>query len=244
VKIEYNIRMYGRTRHKEGVTKMHRRGFTLIELLVVIAIIAILAAILFPVFARAREKARQSSCQSNLKQIGLAAIMYAQDYDEKWPWNHQPTKVNNAWIAWWSVLQPYIKNWNVFTCPSSSINIQYGVNYGKRGCADSVLAGERSWDFWSGNVTDMQQPAETIAFGDWGRGNGHRLCPHWHSGAPSGAWGYPHIQIHNDGTNYTFYDGHVKWMKYESTYAGVNLWLYDHTGNAKPSTGPPAWPWP
>ena len=66
----------------------NKRGFTLIELLVVIAIIAILAAILFPVFAQAREKARQASCQSNLKQIGIAFKMYVQDYDEKWPSNH------------------------------------------------------------------------------------------------------------------------------------------------------------
>jgi len=63
---------------------MKRHGFTLIELLVVIAIIAILAAILFPVFAKAREKARQSSCLSNLKQLGLACLSYAQDYDERW----------------------------------------------------------------------------------------------------------------------------------------------------------------
>jgi len=70
-----------------------RRGFTLIELLVVIAIIAILAAILFPVFARAREKARQASCLSNLKQLGLADLMYAQDYDERYVYHALPAAV-------------------------------------------------------------------------------------------------------------------------------------------------------
>ncbi|NCO34344.1 MAG: hypothetical protein AUJ92_17170 [Armatimonadetes bacterium CG2_30_59_28] len=92
-----------------------RRGFTLIELLVVIAIIAILAAILFPVFARAREKARTASCQSNLKQIGLAQVMYSQDYDET-------IMPNGLTPYYWSdLLQPYIRNRQVFDCPSSSI---------------------------------------------------------------------------------------------------------------------------
>lgn len=110
---------------------MRRQGFTLIELLVVIAIIAILAAILFPVFARAREKARQASCQSNLKQLSLAFLMYAQDYDEKFPAQnlaHYPggpaaypqdaccVERNIAWM----VIQPYTKNTQLLQCPSEN----------------------------------------------------------------------------------------------------------------------------
>ena len=99
---------------------MKRCGFTLIELLVVIAIIAILAAILFPVFARAREKARSASCQSNLKQIILACLMYADDYDEHLPggktWCWEPDAHTNA--QYYMLLQPYIKNWQLFSCPS------------------------------------------------------------------------------------------------------------------------------
>src|SRR5512144_498244 len=83
---------------------LKRRGFTLIELLVVIAIIAILAAILFPVFAQAREKARQISCLSNIKQIGLGVLMYAQDYDETYPFAWGQTG------AWYESVDPYIKN--------------------------------------------------------------------------------------------------------------------------------------
>src|SRR5687768_2974407 len=92
-----------------------KRGFTLIELLVVIAIIAILAAILFPAFARARENARRSSCQSNLKQIALGILQYTQDYDEKMVPQY------NTSNGWWSQLtQPYLKSTQILTCPSMS----------------------------------------------------------------------------------------------------------------------------
>ena len=110
-----------------------KHGFTLIELLVVIAIIAILAAILFPVFAQAREKARQASCQSNLKQIGLAFKMYVQDYDEKWPQSSPITCCSNGrlgsvgqdfgfngWIS--NALRPYTKNQQIYICPSLNQN--------------------------------------------------------------------------------------------------------------------------
>src|SRR5258708_40232072 len=110
---------------------MTRRGFTLIELLVVIAIIAVLAAILFPVFAQAREKARQASCMSNLRQIGLGFAQYVQDYDEKLPdrrdlkrslpggykpWTSWPTSDPRA--AWAAItLQPYITSYDIWACP-------------------------------------------------------------------------------------------------------------------------------
>ena len=92
------------------------RAFTLVELLVVIAIIAILAAILFPVFARARENARRTSCLSNLKQMGLATIQYTQDYDEYLP-QRQHGFATSA-FKWTDELQPYLKSTQVFTCPS------------------------------------------------------------------------------------------------------------------------------
>jgi prepilin-type N-terminal cleavage/methylation domain-containing protein/prepilin-type processing-associated H-X9-DG protein len=113
-----------------------RTGFTLIELLVVIAIIAILAAILFPVFAQAREKARQAGCFSNMKQIGLALQMYQQDYDGTWPlcfvqgaarndpnaWPSPPfsTKYRKDEILWYVWLYAYTKNLRVFNCPSET----------------------------------------------------------------------------------------------------------------------------
>jgi len=111
-----------------------RQGFTLIELLVVIAIIAILAAILFPVFARARDKARQASCLSNLKQIGMALNQYAQDWDEahpgvwfgpvsRQPWS-QPSDAT-TFYKWMDAVYPYVKNEQVFNCPSDGVNKKY-----------------------------------------------------------------------------------------------------------------------
>jgi prepilin-type N-terminal cleavage/methylation domain-containing protein len=118
------------------VTKSHK-GFTLIELLVVIAIIAILAAILFPVFAKAREKARQTSCQSNLKQIGLGFVQYTNDYDEKFP----------AAVNWASAIYPYEKSTNVFHCPddtntanATSSPLSYAVNSNLAGNNQAILS--------------------------------------------------------------------------------------------------------
>jgi prepilin-type N-terminal cleavage/methylation domain-containing protein/prepilin-type processing-associated H-X9-DG protein len=141
-----------------SLTQNARKGFTLIELLVVIAIIAILAAILFPVFAQAREKARATSCLSNVKQIGLGIMMYTQDYDEVYPTFAsyvESARVQNPLDAndrpggttgigrrpmWQWKIYPYLKNWDIYRCPSDAgsptnliakfHNISYGYNYG------------------------------------------------------------------------------------------------------------------
>ena len=98
----------------------HNKGFTLIELLVVIAIIAILAAILFPVFAQAREAARKTSCVSNLRQLNTGVQMYAQDYDEAMPLNFaQDVNTAEYWFTWHDFVQPYLKNWGILICPDS-----------------------------------------------------------------------------------------------------------------------------
>lgn len=161
-----------------------KSAFTLIELLVVIAIIAILAAILFPVFAQAREKARQTSCLSNMKQVGLGLLMYAQDYDENYPradyWaSSSPlnpnatggfaTRINHyKWPAW---VLPYTKNANIFRCPSRTRDVEaWNVNgeYKGDGYAMNLsLSGRPIFpsgenpSFLGGTLAGVQAPADT-----------------------------------------------------------------------------------
>jgi prepilin-type N-terminal cleavage/methylation domain-containing protein/prepilin-type processing-associated H-X9-DG protein len=124
-------------------------GFTLIELLVVIAIIAILAAILFPVFAQAREKARSAACLSNLKQVGMATRMYSQDYDEVLVPNYLYSSTTT--YQWWpDLLQPYVKNRNVFVCPNWSNFEDYATAPGAPKQRETWSYGGNNWHWWPG----------------------------------------------------------------------------------------------
>jgi prepilin-type N-terminal cleavage/methylation domain-containing protein/prepilin-type processing-associated H-X9-DG protein len=189
---------------------MTRRGFTLIELLVVIAIIAILAAILFPVFARAREKARQASCQSNLKQMGIAHMMYAQDYDETLMKMQPCYDGTNGWTygsgRWQDKIQPYVKNTQLQVCPSTNQNPSYGmVRNPCSGCCGN-----------STRLASFDRPSESLFMSDitdCNAPNGRMIGPMYASWSVlSGATtcigpGLPH----NGGANCMYLDGHVKW---------------------------------
>lgn len=205
------------------------KGFTLIELLVVIAIISILAAILFPVFARARENARRASCQSNLKQIALGVLMYAQDYDEKLPSQAQ----SNAVYGWANAMQPYLKSAQIFQCPSEpTAQVANPLSH----------PSDQNWtDYWinasAAGISDAQfvSPALTVLLGD-GDANTHPQSSYGSStryyvtaGAvntitspgyctttlttPVNATTDPGASRHLDGGNYAFADGHIKWAK-------------------------------
>ena len=213
-----------------------RRGFTLIELLVVIAIIAILAAILFPVFARAREKARQTSCLSNLKQIGLGLMMYAQDYDERLPATYQWVSPPAAWplISWRTMTYPYVKNAQLFVCPSDAAP---GADPGDSGTLPAVSYQANPWvmpgirgDF-NGAIGAITAPAETMmvfdtwqastwcADGNWTGGKCSATC---FGGKPAGLRNDGvDISRHNGGFNAALCDGHAKWFK-----AGEADWNY------------------
>ncbi len=135
------------------------KAFTLIELLVVIAIIAILAAILFPVFARARENARRSSCQSNLKQIAIGLMQYTQDYDERYPSGKIGGTGSNRGSGWAGPIIPYIKSGQVFTCPSDTRtpNANPQISYAYNGAFNLPLNG------WNGpNISAFSATSRTV----------------------------------------------------------------------------------
>ncbi len=191
---------------------MRRRGFTLIELLVVIAIIAILAAILFPVFARAREKARQTSCLSNVKQIMLGVMMYAQDYDEVLPIGSNWTTPAGS-IVWDQALEPYVKNQQVFICPSEqrkqhARNLGYGWNWREFG----YISGGALTNNYSTPLANITAPAETILLGDnedadaRDSTSGERYLYRRDNSNPTLL-----PTKHNGGGNMGLCDGHAKW---------------------------------
>ena len=201
---------------------MKRKAFTLIELLVVIAIIAILAAILFPVFAKAREKARQSSCQANLKQIGLALHQYVQDYDQRNPCNDVTNvagvtqSIEIGWDGWVSNgLIPYIKNYQIFQCPSRQNGDFLMPQTGRR-----VSYGYNYLSFYNTAEADISNSAAGISQlfvmydSDWSWNNcgvpstcdiQTRDLQAFNTGNTAGktVW-------HNNKGNYLYADGHVK----------------------------------
>lgn len=187
-----------------------KRGFTLIELLVVIAIIAILAAILFPVFARAREKARQTSCLSNVKEIGLGILMYVQDYDERAMLHGLP----NA-ERWPELVEPYIKNWQIFTCPSRAETGYSGGHDSTVGYAYNYLCSGTPVHY-PHTLSMVKYPSETCIVVDggyyylWYTGYYRSAIP---GSSNYGTNGYSTlIGQHNGGNNMCFYDGHAKWL--------------------------------
>lgn len=218
------------------------KGFTLIELLVVIAIIAILAAILFPVFARARENARRASCMSNLKQVGLGIMQYTQDYDEHLPMYRVPassTDLAARPLGWVDAIQPYVKSIQLFQCPSDSgatTDVPSTAGYS-----------DYAYNLWMGgwgptskssgmSLAQLTQPSVSVLALDYATGAATSYTMGNASpsdGSTAGTCGYYGVaevgcigiaritatdsRRHLDGVNLLFADGHVKWTKAADT---------------------------
>lgn len=242
---------------------MKRQGFTLIELLVVIAIIAILAAILFPVFAQAREKARAITCVSNMKQVGLAMLMYAQDYDETLVW-YSDANCDTGRLLWWEIITPYVKGGErrvdgggprgVFTCPSTTLKgvgcyRGIGVSYPH---VISCPWGPNSTKKGGTALASLQNPASTAMFADSAQ---YADCPfpliycaidygighHCFGGclpSPEPVWNKNSIAFrHNGNANVGFADGHVKPIHEPGPFLDANHpEFYDIWGHPKPTS--------
>jgi len=244
------------------------KGFTLIELLVVIAIIAILAAILFPVFAKAREKARQTACLSNMKQLALAVLMYSSDYDEVFPMR----RLGNSWddpqpvyagpppcdsrsihsaFRLPSIIQPYVRNAGIFVCPSWSTTKTCRANFPQPTCQWSYTGLDGSpmhtaspaqasgdpclvcgrycnpggnqgvFDIYQGaKMSAVPAPANAVMLIEFKIGAGYGSIANGDRTNPLGGHlnltayiNAPNKQVHNEGNNYSFCDGHAKWMR-------------------------------
>ena len=247
--------------------KFTKHGFTLIELLVVIAIIAILAAILFPVFAQAREKARQASCLSNMKQLGTATQLYVDDYDETLPPAYlfdsdlNPAYTDGSYSAypcnnckkprtycnpcdvaenphwtWKDALFPYVKNCNLYYCPSDKQAVGYGINQ------VLIMATDAAGNVVATNVAgarpichalaEISRASEIVLYTATQTSDQRNdTCPYYISGWYETV--YPGVKSlsprHNGGENITFCDGHAKFYKAGSDVIPKTAWEFGRT---------------
>ena len=229
--------------------KSRARAFTLIELLVVIAIISLLAAILFPVFARARENARRTSCLSNTKQIGLGFLQYTQDYDEKYPLRYMAMMGNTPTSSWTISVQPYLKSTQLYRCPSdasarwaASIAPPAAPPYTTSYILNAWLSGDAKF----GSLSAVQSPSLVIFMSEsadaitrdhfhpfqWYKeasGNSDPAAPMM---MMAGTWDAANnrtaelaTERHLEGFNVGYCDGHAKWQKWS------RVWFQDTPRN-------------
>lgn len=216
-----------RRQSEQNVSKMQAKAFTLIELLVVVAIISVLAAILFPVFARARENARKASCLSNLKQIAMGWKMYAQDYDEvlpaaRWSDSSIAPKVT---VDFPFLLMPYTKSMQIFDCPSTDNHykgtltctptsyVQNGyLGYGAKTPSKTTLK------FYPRRLSSIQSASITPLHWDTDKNN--QSVGQWNQAGMDANPSY-FSERHNGMFNVSFVDGHVKSLKKEQAFVNI-----------------------
>ena len=238
--------------------KGQRRGFTLIELLVVIAIIAILAAILFPVFAKARERAKATTCINNEKQIGIALTQYASDYDENFPPERIPPNWGLGSPTWKDALDPLIKSKDVWVCPSNQFawavtKSPFGVNKLGDECGRFPRSYAYNGEIFYKNpsfqnkgvpLSTFKSPAGTILFVESrssysdmpanGGGPGFRsFILQTIPGIPATAGG---MNAHSGRVNFIFADTHVQAMELYKSYVPQQMWAADPADTTAPAS--------
>jgi prepilin-type processing-associated H-X9-DG protein/prepilin-type N-terminal cleavage/methylation domain-containing protein len=207
-----------------------KRVFTLIEILVVLAVIGILAVLMFPTFERARNSARRSSCQSNLKQITLAFNIYMRDFDESWPLNYTNDDGIDGYNpasdrGWPEAIQPYIKNYRLFNCPSEPTPLQFPP-FNSDYWMSTIVSGLK--------LSKLGYPERIVFLGDGIQGPAANLVTHgaiaYSGDAPTYKYNGEIWDVtgktegkggrrHKEGLNIAFMDGHVKWCKPEDIAA-------------------------
>lgn len=220
-------------RPEDEMMKKRDRGFTLIELLVVIAIITVLAAILFPVFARAQERARTTNCMSNLRQLGTAAGMYATDYDGLLSIGQQPSTPGTQDGMWYWRWYPYVTNNQVYVCPSGAQGPPDGdetlVRFpsAEEGPISYATICESCFAEGICALGSIRRPANTMLVCDnpW---SAYRTCPQSHAGRPNHRplvameEEYRDFPWHTNNANVCFMDGHAKGTLLQKMGGGLN----------------------
>lgn len=226
------------TRKAQSLPRGHRRGFTLIELLVVISIIGLLVAILFPVFSRVRENARRATCMSNLNQMGLGLTQYVQDNDEQYPLEHWDYDATYS-VKWRQAIYPYVKNPQVYKCPSNPKPLNHDQAFGPYPVLPSHYAMNNNFVPNTGSIhlNGITSPSTRIYASETTDGGWRTMFANWGTTGNETLAADKMFAGHLHTINVLFADGHAKSVRPSLTANPVNLWGRMNDSPASCNTG-------